>query len=543
MSIKLKRNTSPVGHSREDFNCFGPPALKDDDFINTKIADMGCFTQDGKDTNKYYHGAVVQSKKNNRWFAYFEWGRTGATAPAFIFIECFDQDEAQREYCKQLRTKNVKRGQWITVAGIQTLQAKPGEDCYLVRPQATRSTGLPNAKTICLPQNAQSKNPTPPTVAVSTPIATKGKKAKAPKVPDCDPETRSLLKDLSIGTISYTKSVMADACLPTTSAIEEARQILGEAAKVSSRLSPDPAIQAFNRDLLQLTSILYGRIPKKKSVKAHPSTWVLNSNNIQSWNDDLDAFQEALVNLQNSGTMQNIDNPLETMGIEMNFLPQTDPIRIWLESWCKKATGNFHNQFGEMKIHNMWKLNRESSSQKFLKRLKTIAPNTPAKTERPHNQRGRRPDLPHLPEYRDGNGALLFHGSRSCNLSGLLRNHFIRRNNLKGVTLTGALLGNGIYFADDWKKSAGYTSLTNAYWAGGTGGISGRKAFMLVCSVALGNVHIAQEAHGYNNPPKGFHSVMGKPNVTRMGSRYLLNPEFVDYTDESRIDYVLEFEA
>lgn len=78
MGVKLEKNTYPAGHSAADFTCFGPPALKDGEFETVKIADLGCFTQDGKDSNKYYHAAVVKSKKDNDFYTYFEWGRTGA---------------------------------------------------------------------------------------------------------------------------------------------------------------------------------------------------------------------------------------------------------------------------------------------------------------------------------------------------------------------------------------------------------------------------------------------------------------------------------
>src|SRR5205807_5568521 len=63
MGTKLGKNEFPTSHGADDFKCFGPPALKDGEFENCKIADLGCFTQDGKDSNKRYHGAVVQSKK------------------------------------------------------------------------------------------------------------------------------------------------------------------------------------------------------------------------------------------------------------------------------------------------------------------------------------------------------------------------------------------------------------------------------------------------------------------------------------------------
>ena len=151
MATKIEKSTYPTGHKPSDFSCFGPPAVKDGEFQNTMICDLGSFSQEGKDTSKYYHAAVVQSKINSKWYSYFEWGRTGASNPQFQFQECSSKEEAQRDYVKQAESKNIKRGEWVVHQTLgKILQAKPGKDCYLVRPQSTRSTGLPDARTIKL---------------------------------------------------------------------------------------------------------------------------------------------------------------------------------------------------------------------------------------------------------------------------------------------------------------------------------------------------------------------------------------------------------
>ena len=95
MPTKLDKDTYPEKGTADDFQCFGPPATRDGEFDAVKICDMGCFTQDGKDSNKYYHGAVVQHKKSKYWYAYFEWGRTGAAKPSFQFVACDNEQQAQ----------------------------------------------------------------------------------------------------------------------------------------------------------------------------------------------------------------------------------------------------------------------------------------------------------------------------------------------------------------------------------------------------------------------------------------------------------------
>jgi hypothetical protein len=72
---------------------------------------------------------------------------------------------------------------------------------------------------------------------------------------------------------------------------------------------------------------------------------------------------------------------------------------------------------------------------------------------------------------------------------------------LVGVAINGAAFGPGIYWADDWRKSAGYCSLGGSYWVRGSGGIQNRGAFMFTADVVLGmpwlcsalrRLHVAQ---------------------------------------------------
>src|SRR5438067_880886 len=109
MASKLAKDTYPENASPGDFQCFGPPATRDGEFDAVKICDMGCFTQDGKDSNKYYHGAVVQHRTSKSWYAYFEWGRTGAAKPSFQFVACDSDTDAQRQMAAQLHSKNDRR--------------------------------------------------------------------------------------------------------------------------------------------------------------------------------------------------------------------------------------------------------------------------------------------------------------------------------------------------------------------------------------------------------------------------------------------------
>lgn len=531
MAAKLGKSTFPAGSGSADFQCFGPPAVKDGEFDSVKICDMGCFTQDGKDSNKFYHAAIVKHRTTNKVYVYFEWGRTGAKSPQFQFVECRDEAEAQREFAAQLHDKNDKRGQWDTIAGIRTLRAKPGKDCYLVRPQAARSTGLPDARSI--------KFNDAPRIASVTKTPTASPKRNV------DQQTLSLLHDLNVATVSYTRGAMADSSIPTQGAIDEARQILTEAMKRVAVVGHEINLQVSDRDLKQLTTMMYGRIPKKKELHSDPKTWILTQDNIGSWQQDLDAFESALK--ADSSVNEPQSDPFNGMNIVMEWLPQTSVCGKFVYNWFPKMTRNKHHAYGDMKVHNVWKLEHPHVVDSFMGTQAKIVKGVKGKVDRPLFQLDERPDLDAATNKRfnESNTALLAHGSRSVNLPGILRERLRLPKQLVGVVITGAMIGPGAYFADDWKKSAGYTSLDQAIWnRGGNGGVKNRQAFMFLVDVVLGKPYLAPSAHGYTSPPDSHHSVFAKGGHTLGNMGALQNNEWVIYdVVQHNLRYLVEFSA
>lgn len=524
--VKLARNAFPMGHTPDDFECFGPAATKDGEFSGTRIADLGCFTQDGKDSNKYYHGAVVKSKIDKQWYAYFEYGRTGATSPAFNLIACPDRDSAEKEYSKQLHKKNDKRGEWHDHPTLgRILRAKKGKDCYLVRPQATRVTGLPGAKILV--------DSTIKTTA--KPAKKKGKKKGV--VADVHPEIIRLMNDLNVGTVTYTKKSMAEgAALPTQSAIDEARDICTAALERLAKLNTnDVDDQVNDQELKDLTYHLYGRIPKKKALRAAATDWILSQNNIVMWKDDLDAYESALYSTENA--VEITEDPYGGMPLTLEYLPRDH----FIYDWTRKATRNRHGYLGDMKIKHVWAVNRHGDDLKLKPKQDEVSRLKIRNYEVPLHQLKDRKDISRDEKklFLKSNTCLLFHGTRSVNVSGILRTDLRLPKQLVGVHITGAMFGPGAYFADDWKKSAGYTSLKRSYWSQGSGSISGREAFMFVTDVVLGKPHVASGCHGYTSAPSGCHSVMGK-----MGRSGVQNNEYIVYnTQQHRLRYLVEFDA
>ncbi len=532
---KLAKNTYPERSGPDDFQCFGPPATKDGDFETVKIADMGCFTQDGKDSNKYYHAAVVQHKKSKKWYAYFEWGRTGATHPNFQFVACDSEAEAQAEFAGQLHSKNDHRGEWATVAGLRTLRARKGKDCYLVRPMATRCTGLPDARSIHFDDGVKSKR----AVVKASKTGGKVKSVRKKAGPNIDEPTKLLLRDLAIATVAYTRGAMADASLPTQTAIDEARSFLAEAEKRLLKVGDEVKKQVKDKELLELTSLMYGRIPKKKPLRAAPAQWILNKDNIFAWRHDLDAFESAL-HISDTGADEDEEvNPLEEMQLTMEYLPEDSELGGFLYEWWPQATANKHGGVGKMKILNLWRVERHLDAGKLSKAHKDILKDEPDIDERPLHQPRKRPDVSgtDAKRYLSTNTSMLFHGTRSVNVRGILRESLRLPKQLVGVAITGAMFGPGLYFADDWKKSAGYTSLHGSYWSAGNGGVKGRQAFMFLTDVVLGKPFVAPHAQGYTAPPRGHHSIFGKA-----GASGVVNNEFIVFdAKQHQLRYLIEF--
>tara|TARA_B100001778_G_scaffold330827_1_gene333982 strand:- start:11118 stop:12719 length:1602 start_codon:yes stop_codon:yes gene_type:complete len=523
---KLPKGQYPSGHTADDFECFGPPATKDGDFSDAMIADLGCFKQDGTDTNKYYHGAVVKSKKTGDYYAYFQWGRTGSGGGDIQFYGPGSKEAAHKAFASQVSKKNDKRGEWVTIAGHEVLRAKPGKDCYLVRPAAKRVVGLPDATKIVHDDSIAKKK--------TTKKKTRKKKASA----SFDPQTIALMRDMNTGTISYAKKSIEGGHIPTQEAIDKVRDLLSEAqSRVGKIGTDDVSVQSQDRDLRELTSMVYSMVPKVKRFGAPENEWILTSGNIQQWRFDCDAFENALHAIDLGDEVET--NPFEGHDIEMKYMPEDTLEGHFIKEWMPKASANRHRHVGDMRIHNMWAFRHVKNYSRFAESLKDIkAGRSP---ERAAFQPASRDDLSatEAKTYKSSNVAMLFHGTRSVNVPGIIREGLRLPKQLVGVVITGAMFGPGIYWADDWRKSDGYTSRPGTYYSNGDGGVKGRKAFMFIADVALGKPHLAPGPRGYTAPPSGHHSVFGKAGYSRV-----VNNEWIVYkAPQINLRYLVEYDT
>lgn len=505
---KLGKSQYPPSHSPSDFKAFGPVATKDGEFEGTKLADLACFKQDKIDTNKFYHAAVVQSKLTSEWFVFFSWGRVGGSQD-FQFLPCSSEQEAQQEYEKQLHKKNDKRGIWEDHPTLgRILRAKPKKDVYLVSAKVNRSVSLPDAKNI---------GSQPP------------EKIKRKSSIIFDSEADKLLQDLNAGTIDYTRTSIVGGDIPSKEAINQAKQILDLATSINNGLKTEKQ-RLENKELYEISQLLYSKIPKKKSRYDEKEDWLLLPNNIVLWEDEIKAYESALEGADN--TIENIQYSFTLLTLPFNSEKGKFVIDLF-----EKSTANKHSNFGKLKIRNIWEVERKSDSEKMKKyQLSLGKVKNDDKWVQWHPKPKNRPDVEDIDLYYNTFTTTLYHGSRSCNILSILDKSFLLPRRLSGVTKTGSLYGSGTYFASDRLKSMNYTSYSRGLYSHGSGGIKNRGAFLFITDVVLGKYYIP--SYCQTNLPKGYHSFWAQSNKSG-----IMNDEMIIFNEEGRkIRYLLEIE-
>ncbi len=131
---------------------------------------------------------------------------------------------------------------------------------------------------------------------------------------------------------------------------------------------------------------------------------------------------------------------------------------------------------------------------------------------------------------------LLWHGSRNENWLSILNKGLMIRPT--GVVLTGAMFGNGIYFANKAQKSIGYTSLSGSYWARG----SDNQAFLAIYDVNTGLEHRTQSRESWMcNCDERTIRMKNCDSLFAQAGPVLRNDEIIVYNqNQSTIKYIVE---
>lgn len=543
MATKLGRKEFPSNYSADDFKYQGRPAVGQDDFgEEVGIADMVCVNQFGEsNNNKYYHAGVMNA--NGAWFVYLEWGRVSGgkswngsfTGGDFMFVQCSGEADARAFFEKQCRSKNIKRLQKKKVGSSEIWVGKNGKDGYVVQKLAVRERGLPDAYGI--------KDDTGIKKKAAKKKASKKKGKKEPKI-DAQPQVIALAKSLVGGTADYARAAAAKSGVtPTMDSIAKVRdELIPDALEVLKKVGNDEAKQLKSKKLQDISTYVATIVPRPIPRGGDASAVLLTAANIAAVQLDLDAFEAALLNEDFEAEVQedNQVDPNKVLGRRVTWIDPKSEHGDWLAKTYLGMTNNRHGHLrSKFKVLNMFAVEDEAKRKAFITRAKAIAKlRSGTKLARAELQPKKRPDIQDIADwYGDANIMMGIHGTRAVNVQPILSSNLRLPTQLKGVHISGSAFGAGIYFADDIKKSHGYTGASGSYWVKG-GGIKRRGFFMFLCDVSLGKPHMTKTTlWGQPKVKSGHDSVFAKRSVTSVANNeYVIfdpNQQFIRYIIEA----------
>ncbi|XP_028137799.2 poly [ADP-ribose] polymerase isoform X1 [Diabrotica virgifera virgifera] len=176
---------------------------------------------------------------------------------------------------------------------------------------------------------------------------------------------------------------------------------------------------------------------------------------------------EIAYNVMNtSGSEHTVDSYYKQLNTEIDVLDKASEEFQIIEEYVKNTHAADHNTY-ELVIDQVYTVKRQGEEER------------------------------HEPFRKLPNRKLLWHGSRVTNFAGILSQGL--RIAPPEAPVTGYMFGKGIYFADMVSKSANYCC-TN---------VNSPLGLMLLCDVALGNMHERLQADYIKKLPKGKHSCKG----------------------------------
>lgn len=132
---------------------------------------------------------------------------------------------------------------------------------------------------------------------------------------------------------------------------------------------------------------------------------------------------------------------------------------------------------------------------------------------------------------------LYWHGSRSENWISIMEKGLLIRPS--GAAYSGSMFGDGIYFASEFDKSLGYTSISASRWAGG----SANNAFLALYRVHLGKQYVTQSSD-YSLSYKRLQSMGSYDSTHGKKGSYLMRDEYIIYQPcQCTIEYLVEVEG
>jgi poly [ADP-ribose] polymerase len=446
-------------------------------------------------SNKFYH-IELQLGKDGNCQLYTEYGPTGFVQAREFRYFAQDKANAEKEFNKIVKSK-IKKG-YVEIDIAQRVVGSD-ESKKIVKP-----VQLNNIEEITIEKNNNKLH--------------------------C--ETQRIISELLGSTNKFvTTTLKCPLGQLTNNQIDSGRSKLQEARKIiQTGLSDDN-----KKILLSLTNDFYGLIPHNlgQGARGKLTNLILDTKEkIDNKEYDLDTLLDAK-SLGTSLDSNSIWDQYNSLDTEFSFIDHQDPIFDWLNKLIQDTRASNHHHLGKIILLNAWTVERKYERNVFQKTAEDIASQCGKQIIPPimKNLVTTRPDG-NSKLYQNANVIPLFHGTRTQNITGILKKGMLIRPS--GVVLCGNMYGSAIYKSANSSKSINYTNIKSSYWAQG----SCDKAFLFVSDCALGNQFMAKSSGNYTlNSISPYHSVWAKG-----GSSGVINDEMMLYKiDQHNIRYLVEF--
>ena len=545
-TVPKKNRTTPLhlpnGYSIDEFEYKGRAATDQDDFgESVGIVDMVHVDIYGEQTskeyapdgaNKYYHLGVVQSKDDQSWWVYIEWGTAFFSDPSWVdgmfrqeqdfeeckfqFVSCDDEDDARSWFQAQARSKNKDRiyksnGVWTSF---------PDVDGYIVQDLAARNRGLPHAHTFFKDIKK-----------------TKPRKSRGTQNTNFHPQVLRLAQDLANGTKNHTQTLIQNSggIIPSIRTLNQVQnvllpEVLGILQDIPTTKTGMPSkTHSKYAELVKLSQSIASQIPRDiprhSTQQEREESILITKDNVQELENDIDAFRATLQqgDIFNLKSFSNI-NPETLFRSDIQWIDPKSTKGSWLLATFKNLSRHSYTPT----VKNMFSVSRPREDKFFEEMVEKIA----AKRKKSalknvaENQPKQRKDGIDYP--KSANVFIGIHGTRASNVQPILASNLRLPTQLPGNLISGALYGQGIYFATDWRKSNSYCSpLQNS-----------NINYIFLCDVVMGVPYLTSNFGSWMTSPSSTDSVAALTKNTGRGDdeHIIFNPH------QQCIRYIIEFE-
>ncbi len=245
--------------------------------------------------------------------------------------------------------------------------------------------------------------------------------------------------------------------------------------------------------IVPLTSQYFSLIPHRLGRITNPDDVAINTIQKADGEEELLQLMRDVYHVQ--GDLEaDVDRKYRALGASLSVVPNGDPVYAQVESKIL-GTQSARHPF-KMKVNRLFAACLPDERRRFESEGQSV-----------------------------GNLQGLFHGTKNCNMVGILSRGLLIAP--KHAPVTGYMFGKGIYFADQSSKSAQYSLM----WTNNRRPVG----YLFLADVALGRVKKETGPQYREEAPRGYHSVQG------CKGQCLVHNEFIIYnTAQCTLRYIAE---